>query len=119
MATTAQGVGEHTGERRSQERFGFEGNLEYEGTFAGQNARGQGKIINISKHGLLFRAERNIAAGTELAICAPWPARLGGASLELVIAGRAVRSGNEGTAVRILRYDFRFQRGQHARKAPY
>ncbi len=110
MATTAQRIGGHAGERRAQGRYPFEGELHYEGTFARQTARGRGRIVNISKSGLLFRAEKPIAPGTELSICAPWPGRLGGASLELVIAGRAVRTGSEGTAVRILRYDFRFQR---------
>ncbi len=111
MATTAQRIGGHPGERRSQARFWYNGDLEYEGAFARQTARGSGRIVNISKSGLLFQSEKPIAPGTELTICAPWPGRLGGASLQLVIAGRAVRSGSEGTAVRILRYDFRFQRG--------
>jgi hypothetical protein len=110
MATTAQRIGGQAAERRSQGRFPFEGELEYEGTFARQAARGTGRIVNISKSGLLFHADTAIAPGMELSICAPWPTRLGGANLELVIAGRAVRTGSEGTAVRILRYDFRFQR---------
>lgn len=106
MATTAQQIGGQAGDRRSQGRFRFEGDLEYEGTFARQTARGRGRIVNISKSGLLFLTDNRIAPGTELSIRAPW----GSANLELVIVGRAVRSGNEGTAVRILRYDFRFQR---------
>ncbi len=110
MATTAQRIGGQAADRRSQGRFRFQGELQYEGTLARQSARGLGSIVNISKSGLLFRTDRPIAPGTELSICAPWPTRLGSASLELVIAGRAVRSGSEGTAVRILRYDFRFQR---------
>ena len=110
MATTAQQIGGHTGDRRSQGRFRLEGDLEYEGTFARQTARGRGRIVNISKNGLLFLTDQHIAPGTELSIRAPRPTQLGSASLELVIAGHAVRSGNEGTAVRILRYDFRFQR---------
>ena len=110
MATTVQRVGGRAAERRSQGRFGFEGDLEYEWVFARQTARGSGRIVNISKSGLLFKTERHIAPGTEFSIRAPWPTRLGGGNLDLVIAGRAVRSGSEGTAVRILRYDFRFQR---------
>jgi hypothetical protein len=109
MATTAQQIGGRAAERRSQGRFPFEGELEYEETQARRTARGVGRIVNISRGGLLFRAEGAIAPGAELAISAPWPTGPAGAALELVIAGRAVRTGSEGTAVRILRYDFRFQ----------
>jgi hypothetical protein len=109
MATTVREIWGQAADRRSQGRFPFEGELEYEGTLDGRTERGSGRIVNISRGGLLFRAEKAIAPGAELAIRAPWPTGPAGASLELVIAGRAMRTGAEGTAVRILRYDFRFQ----------
>ena len=70
--------------------------------------RGAGWTVDLSSMGLRFQTDRELPAGGSLELSINWPAMLGDVTpLQLVIAGRIVRSTYIDTAVQLVRYEFR------------
>ena len=70
--------------------------------------QGKGRTSNISSGGVFFRTSDELPAGSEIVLLMQWPVLLDGeCPLKLVVHGRIVRSGSEGTAIRALRHEFR------------
>lgn len=69
---------------------------------------GDGQLLNIGSGGLLFRCNTILKTGKLIQIVLPWPFLLDGdCPLKLCIRGRVLRSNPEGTAVALLKYEFR------------
>ena len=69
---------------------------------------GTGRTLDLSSGGILFDAGRHLPAGLAVEMSIAWPALLDAtASLRLVVSGRIVRSDDSGTAVHVLRHEFR------------
>ena len=96
-------------ERRSARRYPIEIAVVYRLVRKGRVVqRGFGLTRNVSSGGLLIESSTNLSIGTEVEVFLAWPARLGGeVNLNLWIQGRAVRAGENCTAIAIQRSDFR------------
>jgi hypothetical protein len=96
-------------ERRSARRYPIEIAVVYRLVFKGKILqRGFGLTRNVSSGGLLMESSTTLSLGTEVEVFLAWPARLGGeVNLNLWIQGRAVRAGENCTAIMIQRSDFR------------
>ena len=67
-----------------------------------------GVTMNISSTGVSFAIETQIQVGRMVELLINWPALLNGnMTLNLIVRGRVVRSGERDTAIRIMRYEFR------------
>jgi hypothetical protein len=67
-----------------------------------------GKTLNISSGGILFEAREPVPKQGPIELAIDWPFLLNSAChLKLIVRGRIVRSDRMGTAVAILRHDFR------------
>jgi len=71
---------------------------------------GQGRTIDLSSSGVLFRPARPVPSGMNIELSIAWPAKIDGAGLQLWIFGRTIREQDDCTAVRILQYEFRTTR---------
>lgn len=72
--------------------------------------RGQAMTADISSGGVRLQTELTLPVGRQIQVSIDWPALLDQrCPLRLVIAGRILRSGAEGTAIGIIRYDFRIR----------
>jgi hypothetical protein len=96
-------------ERRSARRYPIEIAVVYRLLRKGKVLqRGFGLTRNVSSGGLLMESSTTLSIGTEVEVFLAWPARLGGeVNLNLWIQGRAVRAGENCTAIAIQRSDFR------------
>jgi hypothetical protein len=96
-------------ERRSARRYPIEIAVVYRLVHKGKILnRGFGLTRNLSSAGLLMESNTSLSVGTEVEVFLAWPARLGGeVNLNLWIQGRAVRAGDNCTAIAIERSDFR------------
>jgi hypothetical protein len=96
-------------DRRSHQRYPVELDLRYKLSYGRQTLnRGLGKTRDISTKGVFFRADQPLPKGRDVELSMDWPVRLGGlCPLQLKIAGKVVRSGASGTAVRIKNYELR------------
>jgi len=96
-------------ERRSTKRYPIEIAVVYRLVRRGKVLeRGFGLTRNLSSGGLLMESSSSLSVGTEVEVFLAWPARLGGeVNLNLWIQGRAVRAGENCTAIAIERSDFR------------
>jgi len=93
-------------ERRQHQRFPITAQAQY--ILAG--TRGQAVTIDISSGGVLLKPENPIPAGKQIQVLIDWPALLDQrCPLRLVIVGRVLRSDVSGTAIGIVRYDFRIR----------
>jgi hypothetical protein len=69
---------------------------------------GAGRTRDLSSCGILFETDRPLPVGSRLDLAVSWPALLHGeAALNLVATGRVVRSGQTGTAIRMIQHGFR------------
>jgi len=96
-------------ERRSARRYPIEIAVVYRLLRKGRVlTRGFGLTRNLSSAGLLMESNSSLSVGSEVEVFLAWPARLGGhVNLNLWIQGRAVRTGDNCTAIAIERSDFR------------
>jgi hypothetical protein len=96
-------------ERRATRRYPIEVAVIYRLVHKGRVLqRGFGLSRNLSSGGLLMESNTSLSVGTEVEVFMAWPARLGGeVKLNLWIQGRAVRTGENCTAIAIDRSDFR------------
>jgi hypothetical protein len=97
-----------TAERRADCRYPIHTGIEYK-LILGQRAigSGSGRLLNISRGGLLFECDRAIAPKTRIEVDIDWPART--VKVVLHVGGQTVRSEGLCTAVKILRSAFRAQ----------
>jgi hypothetical protein len=92
-------------ERRRYRRFPLSLALRYR---LGSGLSGTGELLNMSSGGLFFRGGGPLPLGEMIEADISWPMRLDETKpLQLRIRGMVVRSGEEGTAVAISRYEFR------------
>jgi hypothetical protein len=98
-------------DRRAKRRFGIEQGLRYRLLYGNRVAEcGSGKTINISSSGVWFTTEGTLSAGLPVELSMSWPARLNDVCpMKLMIYGCVVRSGQDGAALAIERYEFRTQ----------
>jgi hypothetical protein len=96
-------------DRRATDRFPIESDLRYKLVESRQILEtGQGRTLNMSSGGILFTAETRLPVGRRVELSVQWPAQLNErCGLNLVAAGRVVRSNSETAAIRIEKYDFR------------
>lgn len=99
---------QYTPERRSNVRYEIALKVSYQlhpnGPF------GHGQTLNFSSRGILFAADRSLPCG-EIILAITWPFSLDQTPLQLVVRGSIVRSDARGTAVKIVRKEFRTRRG--------
>jgi hypothetical protein len=108
-ATLAQ---EKTGEdRRHSDRFPIERDVRYRVlSKRGSEESGEGKTLNISSSGILFKSEHTLLPGRRLEVAVSWPAQLNNkCALKLVARGRIVRFEEGCAAMEIQQYEFRTQ----------
>jgi hypothetical protein len=67
-----------------------------------------GRTLNMSASGILVGGGETLLRGARVELMMDWPGLLHGATgMRLVVFGEVVRSEGSGTAVRILRHEFR------------
>ncbi len=93
-------------ERRQHQRFPITVQSQY--VLAG--SRAQATTLDISSGGVLFKADTILPVGKEIQVLIDWPALLDQrCPLRLAITGKVLRSDQTGTAVGIIRYEFRIR----------
>lgn len=93
-------------ERRQHQRFPITAQAQY--ILAGN--RGQATTVDISSGGVFLKADKSLPLGKQVQVLIDWPALLDQrCPLRLVITGRVLRSDSSGTAIGIVRYDFRIR----------
>jgi PilZ domain len=96
-------------ERRLHQRYPIALDLRYNLADERQiTCLGSGRTLNISTGGILFETKDPLPSSGEIDLALDWPRLLDhGCPLKLLVRGRIVRSDERGTAVRMLRHDFR------------
>jgi hypothetical protein len=75
--------------------------------------QGLGRTRRLSTAEVSFSADQNLPGGADVELSVNWPLPLGGVCpLQLLIFGRVIRSGADGSTVKIARYEFRTRRFQ-------
>lgn len=93
-------------ERRHHQRFPIAAQTQYVLT----GIRGQAVTSDISSGGVFMKTDRILPVDKQVQLFIDWPAMLDQrCPLRLVIVGRVLRSGESGTAIGIIRYDFRIR----------
>jgi len=94
--------------RRYKLRFPFVAILAYTYHTSRELRRGTGVTVNISRNGLLFRADQQLAVGRPIHLSLGWPVKLEEkVGLNLIMHGRVVRTQDNYVAVEFRRYEFR------------
>lgn len=92
-------------ERRTNLRFPLALNLRY---LQSNSSWAEGRVLDISSRGILFQGDGALPVGRVTEVVVTWPFLLNGeCPLQLRVRGRILRSGPEGTALKISRYEFR------------
>ena len=69
---------------------------------------GSGRTLNISSGGILFQTKDPLPSSGEIDLALDWPILLDdGCPLKLLVYGQITRSDARGTAVTVLKHDFR------------
>ena len=93
-------------ERRQHQRFP----ITAQSRFVVSGGRGQATTIDISSGGVFMKTDETLPIGKQIQVLIDWPALLDQrCPLRLVINGKILRSDQTGTAIGILRYDFRIR----------
>jgi PilZ domain len=97
-----------SGDRRSHRRFPIEMELEYKLINATTVvAQGSGRTRNMSSGGILFEGSEEAPSGVCVELTIRWPVVWDSAGfVRLWAFGHVVRSGSDGTAIQISRYQF-------------
>jgi len=94
--------------RRGQHRFPLVLKLTYT---LGSGQQGSGDLINMGSSGLLFQCGHRFVKGELVKVSVEWPYLLDGSCpLQLCVHGRILRSGDSGTALTTMKYEFRTAR---------
>ena len=93
-------------ERRQHQRFPITAQAQYVLT----GIRGQAVTSDISSGGVFIKTNRILPVGKQVQLLIDWPALLDQrCPLRLAIVGKVLRSDQSGTAIGIVRYDFRIR----------
>jgi len=93
-------------ERRQHQRFPITAQSQY--ILAG--SKEQATTTDISSGGVFLKTAKILPVGKQIQVLIDWPALLDQrCPLRLVIIGKVLRSAEGGTAVGIIRYDFRIR----------
>jgi hypothetical protein len=105
-------------DRRSGQRYDMELDMEFSVLKAGVKvASGRGKILNLSKTGILFESERRLPPESIVHIIVDWPVKFQQTKrIDWIVQAVVVRSDAQGTAVRIMRQRFSRQSRSKRRK---
>lgn len=69
---------------------------------------GSGRTVDLSSGGILFETDRELPVGLNVELSILWPVLLRQmAPMQLVVAGRIVRSANQRVALRMTQHEFR------------
>jgi hypothetical protein len=94
--------------RRQQRRFPLALKLTYT---LKSGRQGSGELSNMGSSGLLFHCGHRFAKGELVKVSLEWPYLLDGSCpLQLCLQGRILRSGDSGTALATMKYEFRTAR---------
>ena len=92
-------------ERRTNRRFPLSLKLRY---LLPNLPSGDGEVLDISSGGIRFQSTGVLPVGEAADLILMWPYLLNGdCPLQLMVQGRVLRSGPQGTALKISRYEFR------------
>ena len=80
--------------------------------------RRDGRTLDLSSSGIAFQTDCELPVGEGVELFLNWPAKLLTTPLQLVVAGRLVRSDAQCSAICILRHEFRTQ-GTHSSWLPF
>jgi hypothetical protein len=106
-----------TDERRADRRYALETGVEYKIVQGGQAVRkGTGRLVNISRGGLLFECAETIPPGSRIDLEVDWPAETHKVALDVI--GQSVRSQGTRTAVKVYRSSFRMRNDAARGKLP-
>ena len=93
-------------ERRHHQRFPSNAQTQYILT----GIRGQAVTSDISSGGVFLKTDRVLPVSKQIQVFIDWPALLDQrCPLRLVITGKVLRSDESGSAIGIIRYDFRIR----------
>jgi PilZ domain-containing protein len=93
-------------ERRQTQRYPITAQTQFILT----GIRGQAITSDISSGGVFLKTDRVLPVGKQIQLFIDWPALLDQrCPLRLVVTGKTLRSDEKGTAVGIIRYDFRIR----------
>ena len=96
------------GDRRGDRRYPYEMELQFSYTLAGANHFGSGLTVDLSRSGVLFRADDPPPGGVTVELRISWPYLLQNVCpLELVVRGTATRTTERGTVLALEHYEFR------------
>lgn len=97
-----------TAERRADSRYTIQTGLEYRLILRRKVVQtGSGRLMNMSRGGLLFECDRGVPPRTRIELKVDWPAHA--VKIALHVVGQTVRTQGTSTAVKILRSAFRVQ----------
>jgi hypothetical protein len=96
------------GDRRTNRRYAFEMPLRFWYRSGESRRLGSGQTLDLSRKGIRFVSDDPPPSGTEIELRIEWPFLLQHVCpLELLVWGRVLRSGDQGTVVRMNKYEFR------------
>lgn len=98
-------------ERRRKRRFPVNFELHYVAEWRKGSESGLGRAVDLSSSGLSFHADRRLRPQQTIWVAMDWPARLdGNIPLQLVIAGKIIRTEGTLTVLRFNNHEFRTRR---------
>lgn len=97
------------GERRSDRRYDINLNVRWKLIRRRRVLdSGTGKTVDVSSGGLLIETDRELPSGLNIELSIAWPVLLHNvAPLQLVVAGRVVRTTGQRVGVRMVQHEFR------------
>ena len=97
------------GERRSDRRYDINLNVRWKLIRRRRVLdSGTGKTLDVSSGGLLIETDRELPSGLNIELSIAWPVLLHNvAPLQLVVAGRVVRTTGQRVGVRMVQHEFR------------
>lgn len=97
------------GERRSDRRYDIALNVRWKLIRRRRVLdSGIGKTVDVSSGGLMFETDRELPSGLNIELSISWPVLLHNvAPLQLVVAGRVVRTVGQRVGVRMTQHEFR------------
>lgn len=97
------------GERRSDRRYDLNLNVHWKLIRRRRVLEtGTGQTVDVSSGGLLFETDRQLPPGMNIELSISWPVLLHNmAPLQLVVAGRVVRTVGQRVGVRMTQHEFR------------
>src|SRR5215472_10382290 len=97
------------GERRTDRRYDINLNVRWKLIRRRRVLEsGTGKTVDVSSGGLLIEIDRELPSGLNIELSIAWPVLLHDvAPLQLVVAGRVVRTTGQRVGVRMIQHEFR------------